>query len=298
MDEDTIRDRILQSPISHPRLYEHQANALLTLFKVAGATFEAHADPTVVDRCFEFLENSCYSLNPVNLKPLEVRTNHAMKSVIGLRRLPLEAVALRESNWEDLPSPPIFTTAKPEAAGANRKELVTTSPGLPSSHLEPQVSQPPPPKLVASPDSDTMLVSRVTPVARSPSIDLDNPFGLTFADTSHDEHSVDPAIENALDGKPPIEPMAIVPYETFYLAGRNVEIVCENKLFRVHIGTLFSSSPVLRQMLAQTKLDKAESSNGCPRIPFPGTAMDLTTLLKMIYFPGFLFHPHAARLSC
>ena len=55
MEEDTIRTQILQSLISHPRLYTHQAEALAILFKIAGATFEAYAGPTVVDRCFELL---------------------------------------------------------------------------------------------------------------------------------------------------------------------------------------------------------------------------------------------------
>ena len=88
VEETTIRDRILQSLISHPTLYEHQANALLTLFKLAGATFEAYAGSSLVDRCFELLKNYCYSCKPVNVNPLEVRMLHAMKSVIRLRWVP------------------------------------------------------------------------------------------------------------------------------------------------------------------------------------------------------------------
>ena len=57
VEETAIRNHILQSLISHPKLYSHQANALLILFKVAGATFEAYADPSVVDRCFELLKD-------------------------------------------------------------------------------------------------------------------------------------------------------------------------------------------------------------------------------------------------
>ena len=56
VEETAIRNHILQSLISHPKLYIHQANALVILFKVAGATFEAYADPSVVDRCFELLK--------------------------------------------------------------------------------------------------------------------------------------------------------------------------------------------------------------------------------------------------
>jgi len=61
MEESMIRNRILQSLISYPRLYEHQANALLTLFKLAGAIFGTYAGPSVIDRCFELLKNYCQS---------------------------------------------------------------------------------------------------------------------------------------------------------------------------------------------------------------------------------------------
>jgi len=57
VEEAVIRDHILQSLIFHPRgLYGHQAYTLSILFKIAGATLAAYADPTVVDRCFEFLK--------------------------------------------------------------------------------------------------------------------------------------------------------------------------------------------------------------------------------------------------
>ena len=61
IEEDVIRDCILQSLISHPKLHDHQADALLILFKIAGATFEAYVDPVVVDRCFQLLKNHRYS---------------------------------------------------------------------------------------------------------------------------------------------------------------------------------------------------------------------------------------------
>ena len=57
IEEDAIRIYILQSLISHPKLYDTQVVALVILFKIAGATFEAYADPGVVDRCFELLNN-------------------------------------------------------------------------------------------------------------------------------------------------------------------------------------------------------------------------------------------------
>ena len=58
--ETAIRDHILQSLIAHPKLYNHQVDSLLILFKLAGATFEAYADPSVVDRCFEILKGHIF----------------------------------------------------------------------------------------------------------------------------------------------------------------------------------------------------------------------------------------------
>ena len=60
VEEDTIRNYILQSLISHHKLYDHQADALTILFKIAGAAFGTYADPAVVDRCFELLKNHRY----------------------------------------------------------------------------------------------------------------------------------------------------------------------------------------------------------------------------------------------
>ena len=70
--ESSIRNHILQSLISHPRLYEHQADALIVLFKLAGATFEKYADPSVVDRCFELLKGR-YSGSSVKGPLVQVR---------------------------------------------------------------------------------------------------------------------------------------------------------------------------------------------------------------------------------
>ena len=71
--ESAIRDHILQSLISHPaKLYDHQAEALIILFKLAGATFEKYAGPSVVDRCFEFLKGR-YRGNPVKDQLVQVR---------------------------------------------------------------------------------------------------------------------------------------------------------------------------------------------------------------------------------
>ena len=59
VEETAIRNHVLQSLISHPTLHDHQVHTLLILFRLAGATFEAYAEPAVVDRCFELLKNHC-----------------------------------------------------------------------------------------------------------------------------------------------------------------------------------------------------------------------------------------------
>ena len=56
VEEHAIRNQILQSLISHSELHDHQADALYILFQVAGTTFEAYAETSVVDRCFELLK--------------------------------------------------------------------------------------------------------------------------------------------------------------------------------------------------------------------------------------------------
>ena len=63
VEEAAIRNHILQSLASHQKLYDHQADALVILFKIAGATFEAYVDPSVVDRCFDLLKHHKY-FNP------------------------------------------------------------------------------------------------------------------------------------------------------------------------------------------------------------------------------------------
>lgn len=59
--EKTIRNHILQSLFSHTKMHQHQVTALAILFKLAGATFEAYADPAAINRCFEILNEYPYS---------------------------------------------------------------------------------------------------------------------------------------------------------------------------------------------------------------------------------------------
>ena len=73
VEESAIRNRILQSLISHPeKLYDHHADALIILFKLAGATFEKYVDTLVVDRCFELLKGH-YNNNPGRNQLVQVR---------------------------------------------------------------------------------------------------------------------------------------------------------------------------------------------------------------------------------
>ena len=315
VDEATIRDHILQSLVSHPKLYDHQADALIILFKLAGPTFEAYADPSVVDRCFELLKGHGYDLPYPGHKPggshnaPAFQVKRELVQVSGLRAtkrsrwtedISQEVVALRERGWEGLPPPPVFRTKKSNPAGTNQRDpaatLVATSLGLPNRDrdFDPQVPQPTPPESATTTSGTSKAPEPpATPATHSPSISISTLSDLTIADPSDDESG--PTLADTSDNEPPADPTALVPHDTFYLEDGNVEVLCENTLFRVTVSTLSFHSPALRRMFAQTNLASAESPNGCPRIPSSDTAKDFTTLLKMIYLPGYVAPPYTAR---
>ena len=148
---------------------------------------------------------------------------------------------------------------------------VATSPGLPNRDPEPQIPQSPPLESSTAPETDT---TPTPPVTQSPSISITILPDFMTADSSDDEL--------------PIDPTAAAPHETFYLDDRNVEVLCENTLFRVHTSTLSFHSPTLRRMLSQTSLAMAESPNSYPRILSLDTPKDFSTLLKVIYISGLV----------
>ena len=108
-------------------------------------------------------------------------------------------------------------------------------------------------------------------MTQSPSISIATLSDFAVADTSEDESLIDLTVAT--------------PHGTFYLEDGNVEVLCENTLFRIHTTILSFQSPALRRMFSQTGLATAESPNDCPRILSSDTATDFATLLKMIYLP-------------
>jgi hypothetical protein len=52
IEEFTIRNHILQSLILYPSPDKRQVEALVILFRIAGATFGEYVDSSVIDRCF------------------------------------------------------------------------------------------------------------------------------------------------------------------------------------------------------------------------------------------------------
>ena len=86
VEEAAIRNHILQSLISHPRLHDHQADALIVLFKLAGATFGTYVDSSVVDRCFQLLMGH-YDCHSAKGKLIQVRTPRIVKGSIELRQI-------------------------------------------------------------------------------------------------------------------------------------------------------------------------------------------------------------------
>ena len=307
VEEAAIRDHILQSLISHPKLYDYQVDVLIILFKLAGATFEAYADPAVFDRCFELLKGHNYNppwpknyqnyhdyLNPRKVL-IQVSALHVTNCGHRAKGFFQEVIALRERGWGGLPPPPVFiATRRPNPTKANQKDPaatpVVTSLGLPNRDLEPQIPQPPPEPVAAS-ETGAIPESPVTPVIQSPSISISTLSDFTTADASDDESFTDRTFADTSDDEPLVDPTSVVPHETFYLDDGNVEVLCANTLFRVHVSTLSFHSPALRRMFAQANLVAAESPNGCPRIPSSDTAKDFATLLKVIYLPGFVTLP-------
>lgn len=84
-------------------------------------------------------------------------------------------------------------------------------------------------------------------------------------------------------------------HDTFYFEDGNVEIVCEDTMFRVHATIISFSSPKLRDALSPTTLLNAPMPEGCPRIALADSADDFVVLLRVIYTPGYVPHPLDVR---
>ena len=273
IEEAVIRHHILQSLIYHPSLHNHQADALIILFKIAGATFGAYVDHSVIDRCFDLLGGrNIYKRRRAFIDVSEFFQGSMARTKIKLQ----EVIQLRKSGWEGLPPPPVFTTEKPKPTGTGQKVETGTaiSLGLPNVEFKPQTFLPSTLQSITVPETGATTPS--VAITRSPSISVATLSDFTIADTSDDEF--------------PVDPTAITPHDTFYLEDGNVEVLCGNTLFRVHTSILCFHSPVLRQEFAQASLAVAESPNGCPRLLSSDTGVDFTTLLKIVYLPGYVFH--------
>ena len=80
-------------------------------------------------------------------------------------------------------------------------------------------------------------------------------------------------------------------YETFYFEDGNVEIMCDDAMFKVHSTIVSFSSPKLRDILSQQALLHAPTPGGCPRVTISDSAEDFAILLKMIYTLGYIPSP-------
>jgi hypothetical protein len=138
VEKTAIRNHILQSLISHPKLYNHQADALIILFKLAGATFEAHADPSVVDRCFDLLKDH-YNGNSVEGKLVQVRAPCVVKCDHWAKTVFQEVVALREHGWED---PPPSITQSPSTSIATLSNTTIADNSDDKSTIDPMTAAP------------------------------------------------------------------------------------------------------------------------------------------------------------
>ena len=86
IEETAIRGHILQflADTSHPTKFPYREFMLCILFKIAGATFEAYTDPSVIDRCFELLKGHDCS-NYAALKPFKVSGLYG-QNLIGAKK--------------------------------------------------------------------------------------------------------------------------------------------------------------------------------------------------------------------
>ena len=214
VEEAAIHNHILQSFISHPKLYDHQADALIILFKLAGATFDAYTDPSVVDRCFELLKGHSYTLpypnhtqahrNYVQQRTELVQVNAFCTAKCDYRTEEVfqEMIGLRERGWEGLPPPPVFTSGGPNPTGMDQRDPATapfaTSLGPPNRDPGPQGSQIPPLESVAVLGADQIPASPVNPAIQSPSISVTTLSDFTIADVSDDGSPVGSTFANVL----------------------------------------------------------------------------------------------------
>jgi len=83
-------------------------------------------------------------------------------------------------------------------------------------------------------------------------------------------------------------PTLICKCDKFYFEDGNVSIVCEGILFRAHTSVLCFNSPVFRELLSFQNLALANRFNGSPCIHLSDSEEDFSTLLKVLYDPGFL----------
>jgi len=186
-----------------------------------------------------------------------------------------EVIGLRERGWEGLPPPPVFRTWELRPAGTGEEGTaatpVVTSLGLLNRDPEPQIPQPPQLESAAGSEPDTVPGS---PVTQSPSISIASLSDFTIADTSDDEA--------------PVDTTTITPHDTFYFEDGNIEVLCGDTLFRLHTSILSLHSPVLGQTFARSNLATTESPNGCPRVSSSDTIIDFSTLIKVVYLPGYV----------
>ena len=265
-----VRDHILQPIIFQPTVHAYHLNSLMILLKISGATLAAYVDPSIMDRCCDLLRSSKPSKGTILPEFAKVRTP-VLGIMMSYKPLRLqEILQLREDGWEGLPLPPVLRGVRPKDTVLKSQDPaatpVATSLGLPDVREESQSPVPPCP----APE----IPSNGSPGSSAP------PSPTTSISASSDF-----TIADSLDDEPVLEPETITPHDMFYLDDGSVEVLCEKTLFRVHPGALSFHSPALRRMFSPANLAAAESPNGCPRIVSSTTAVDFTTLLKIIYLP-------------
>ena len=187
LDESVIHNDILQSLTSHPKLYNHQADGLIILFKLVGTTFEKYGDPSVVDRCFELLEGQ-YRNNAVKGPLIQMHVVSRNKGCDLVNTNFQDICVLQKCGWDGLPPPPVLATRKLKLMDQKDSTAtpIITSLGLPNGDPEPWIPQPQcsPVDPVTTPETDLIPA---TPDIQSLSISIATLSNFTVAGTSDDE---------------------------------------------------------------------------------------------------------------
>jgi len=285
ISHDLVRQHLVKPLISHHGYNHYRPNAIYRLFLAAGNTLlRGLLEPEDVRVCFEMLDTQMSLGRIEGLDPRKLQVRSAARSgasprtnLFGQEFREVHAAWLeqREGNQSEV------ETGGGEVAGDPMVAEVTAEIETPIAFiprdLPPVDTSTPSSILQGGVWSSTETFVNIQATAISPTLSISTVSDLTPTELGEEtEHSVERVTNR---------------HDPFYFEDGNVEIVCEDTVFRVHSAIISFSSPKLRDILSPTTLLSAPMPEGCPRIVFADTADDFAVLLRVIYTPGHVTHP-------